>query len=219
MFPVWQVSISGAGEGQNSRRIAERCGSIVGVDMSPTLLRHARAAAPAIPYVLASAQDLPFADKAFDFAVASLSLMDMPRPELALRETARVLKPGGFLQFSITHPCFSTPIRHKVRDQSGRPYAVAIGGYFDGGVRVDEWLFQEAPASAKAGLRPFRMPVFYRTLSQWLNMLAEAGLRLERALEPYATPEVAEREPKVADTRIVAYFLHIRRRKPGATDI
>ena len=38
-----------------------------------------------------------------------MSLMDMPDPDLALREACRILKRGGFLQFSITHPCFDLP--------------------------------------------------------------------------------------------------------------
>jgi ubiquinone/menaquinone biosynthesis C-methylase UbiE len=92
----------GCGEGRNSRLIAPRCVSMVGLDISSTFLRHARAAAPHIPYVLASAQQVPLPNESFDFAVASLSLMDMPRPDVALTEACRILRPGGFLQFSIT---------------------------------------------------------------------------------------------------------------------
>ena len=77
---------------------------------SPRRFCATRATRP--PRSLASrprASKLPFADAVFDFALASMSLMDMPQPALALHEAARVFKPGGFLQFSITHPCFSTP--------------------------------------------------------------------------------------------------------------
>lgn len=202
----------GCGEGFYSRSLAPRC-SIVSLDISTTFLRHARDAAPEIPCVEASGQRLPFPDGAFDFVVANMSLMDMPRPDVALRETARVLKPGGFLQFSITHPCFMTPIRRKLRDASGREYAMAVGGYFDRAETIEEWLFTGAPPEAKAGRRPFRLPVFHRTLADWLNMIADAGLRVERALEPRASDETVAREPKLADSRIVAYFLHLRCRK------
>ena len=37
-----------------------------------------------------------------------MSLMDMPVAEAALREAWRVLRSGGFLQFSITHPWVTT---------------------------------------------------------------------------------------------------------------
>src|SRR3954469_17190337 len=68
----------GCGEGTNLRLLAPRCASIVGLDLSPTFLRHAKAAAPEVPYVQASGQELPFAPEVFDFVVASMSLMDMP---------------------------------------------------------------------------------------------------------------------------------------------
>ena len=42
----------------------------------------------------------------FDFVTSFMALMDMPDQGRVLREIARVLKPGGFLQFSILHPCF-----------------------------------------------------------------------------------------------------------------
>jgi hypothetical protein len=82
-------------------------------------------------------------------------------------------------------------------------------------VTVGDWLFSGAPVSVKTGLRPFRLPVFHRTLSDWINMIVDAGLRLERSFEPYASSAVIEQEPKLADTRLVAYFLHVRCRKPA----
>jgi hypothetical protein len=106
-----------------------------------------------------------------------------------------------------------TPIRHKVRDAEGKQYAMAVGDYFERGERIEEWLFSGAPPEAKAGVRPFRLPVFHRTLADWINMIADAGFRIEQALEPRASDEAVAREPKLTDSRIVAYFLHLRCRK------
>jgi hypothetical protein len=104
-----------------------------------------------------------------------------------------------------------------LRDAAGREYAVELGRYFETEPAIDEWLFSAAPASAKAGLRPFRTVNFHRTLADWINLIVDAGLRIERALEPSATPELAARYPQIADTRVVAYFLHLRCRKPTGT--
>ena len=58
---------------------------------------------------------LPFEGASFDFAVAFMSLMDIPEMERVLAEVYRVIRPGGFLQFSIAHPCFSPPHRKTLR--------------------------------------------------------------------------------------------------------
>jgi len=203
----------GCGEGHKTRLFSSRGAVMYAVDISPTFLRHARTEGGAIQYAVASAQRLPFAASSFDFAVACMSLMDLPDPGAAFREAARVLRPSGFLQFSILHPCFFTPHRRLLRDFGGREYAVEVGRYFDTAPVVEEWLFSAAPAHAKQGLRPFRTVNFHRTLADWINMIADAGLRIESAAEPCATPELAARQPSVADTRVVAYFLHLRCRK------
>jgi hypothetical protein len=70
------------------------------------------------------------AEARFDFATALMSPLDMPQPALPLREACWVLKPGGFLQFSIAHSCFNPPYRRLLRDRAGQAYAVEEGGYF-----------------------------------------------------------------------------------------
>ena len=89
-----------------------------------------------------------------------------------------------------------------------------VGRYFDRiDGQIDRWLFAAAPEEAKAGLRPFEVPIFHRTLSEWMNAVLEAGFELERVAEPRADEETAKRVPSVADTRVVAYFLHVRCRR------
>ena len=89
-----------------------------------------------------------------------------------------------------------------------------VGRYFekvDG--KIDRWLFSAAPPEAKAGLKDFEVPVFHRTLAEWLNGLTGVGFVLERVAEPSVDEETARRTPAVADTRVAAYFLHMRCRK------
>ena len=55
---------------------------------------------------------------------------------------------------------------------------------------------------------------FRRTLSSWLNLLVSTGFVLEGFDEPYADEETIKQCPYVADSRIIAYFLIVRCRKP-----
>jgi hypothetical protein len=144
-----------------------------------------------------------------------MSFMDIPETDRVLAEAHRVLVPGGFLQFSIEHPCFATPHRRKLRDAAGKTYAVEVGDYFRNlQGEVTEWLFKAAPPEARAGLRKFQTPRFTRTLSQWLNLLIDTGFVLERVEEPRPSEETVRACPRMQDARVVAYFLHIRARKP-----
>jgi hypothetical protein len=125
-----------------------------------------------------------------------------------------VLRAGAFLQFSILHPCFFTPHRRVLRNGDGVEYALEISRYFErSSGEIDEWIFTGAPAAVSAGYPKFKIPMFHRTLSDWMNTIVAAGFSIEHVEEPHASAEVAERYPVVRDTRLVPYFLHVRCRK------
>jgi ubiquinone/menaquinone biosynthesis C-methylase UbiE len=210
----------GCGEGHNTRLLAKRGAHVTAIDIAETFIEHARqveAEQPVgIDYRVASAVELPFPNVSFDFTTGFMSLMDVPETDRVLTEAYRVLKPGGFLQFSIMHPCYDTPHRRNLRDRRGLTYAVEVGGYFqnlDG--QITEWLFGAAPPHAKQGLPKFKTPRFTRTVSQWLNLLIETGFLLERIAEPRPSDATVLACPDMQDAQVVAYFLHIRVRKPG----
>ncbi len=141
--------------------------------------------------------------------------MDIPTLSQAIEEAYRVLAPGGFLQFSISHPCFDTPHRVNLRRPDGMTYAMEVGDYFanpDG--RVMEWLFSSAPADAKEELSPFKVPQFTMTLSSWMNILLDVGFVIEQIGEPRPSDDTVAQFPNLQDAQVVAYFLHIRVRKP-----
>lgn len=206
----------GCGEGYNTRKLAERGARMVALDVAATFVQAARDYEPSddIRYLQASALNLPFASESFDFVTAFMSLMDVAGPETVLPEVARVLKPGGFLQFSILHPCFSPMHRRLVRNESGRPVAIEVARYFDRvNGEIERWIFNAAPPEAKAGLDPFQTPRFHRTLADWLNALTDSGLSVERCVEPTADEETAARVRGLDDTRIAPNFILFRCRR------
>lgn len=208
----------GCGEGHNTRLLAARGARMTAIDISEAFVGHARVledeAPLGIEYRVASAVELPFEDGSFDLVVAFMSLMEFPETARALSEAFRVLRPGGFLQFSIEHPCFSTPHRRNLRDERGRTYAFEVGGYFrrpQG--EIEEWIFGAAPAEVKQGLRRFRIPRFPRPLHEWINLLVAAGFVIERMEEPTPSDETVREVPYLQDATVVPYFLHVRARK------
>ncbi len=209
----------GCGEGHNTRLLAQRGARVTAIDISGRFVGYANASEGATPlgidYAVASAVELPFADGTFDFATGFMSLGGVRETDRVLAEAFRILRPGGFLQFSTMHPCFDTPHRRNLRDEDGVTYAIEVGDYFDTSHHaVIEWLFSAAPAEAKEGLPEFRVPRFHRTLSGWLNLLVDVGFVLEQVAEPCPSDEVARECPNVQDAQVVAYFLHLRARKP-----
>jgi ubiquinone/menaquinone biosynthesis C-methylase UbiE len=208
----------GCGEGTNTRHLGRLGARMHAIDVAPTFIARAReteAREPlGITYEVADAQALPFADGRFDFATAFMSLMDVPDTRAALAEAYRILRAGGFLQFSIMHPCFAPPHRRVIRDAAGTAQAVEVARYFDhADGEVQHWTFSAAPETVQSRVTPFATPVFHRTLSEWLNGVIETGFTVERMGEPSVDEATALRVPAVADTRITPLFLHVRARK------
>lgn len=85
---------AGCGPGGNGAWLAEH-GHVVGIDLAAEALAFVRARRPAIEPVRGSLDALPFPDGSFDVAVAITVVTCVPDDELAVRELARVLAPGG----------------------------------------------------------------------------------------------------------------------------
>jgi SAM-dependent methyltransferase len=70
-------------------------GNVVGVDLNQAMLTIAQRAAPQITWRQGEANALPAADASFDVVVCQMALMFFPDQPGAVREMARVTKPGG----------------------------------------------------------------------------------------------------------------------------
>ena len=87
------------GTGNVALAAARAGATVTGLDFAPNLLAQARARAAAeglaIRFDEGDAEDLPYADGAFDVVASAFGVMFAPRPERAAAELLRVCRPGG----------------------------------------------------------------------------------------------------------------------------
>jgi ubiquinone/menaquinone biosynthesis C-methylase UbiE len=87
---------AGCGPGGNGAWLAEH-GRVVGVDLAPEALEFVRDRRPTLAPVRASIDALPFEDSSFDVVVEITVVTCVPDDAAAVRELARVVRPGGAL--------------------------------------------------------------------------------------------------------------------------
>jgi len=209
----------GCGEGYNTRLASKLGAKITAIDISKVFIKYAieyeEKEPLGIEYKVASATNLPFPDTYFDFALATMSLMDMADNEKGIEETYRVLKTGGFFQFSITHPCFGSKGYEWIKDENGTRTGFIVKDYFKHlNGEIEKWIFGAAPKKMTDKMKKFKIPRFTRTLSEWLNLLVEKGYVLEEFCEPSGDAEIFRKYPEKYKSLIIPYCLIIRCRKP-----
>lgn len=164
----------GSGAGQCSRWIAEQGGRAYGLDLSHRQLQHSRrldeSTGLIVPSVRATATQLPFADDSFDIVFCSFGAFQfLADAEAGVRECARILRPGGRLAFSITHPT-----RWMFPDDPGAGGLTATQSYWDRTpyVEVSEMTGEVTYAE------------HHRTLGDWVGLLAAHRFVLTDLIEP-----------------------------------
>jgi SAM-dependent methyltransferase len=98
--PGPSVLNAGAGQGTFSQLLEELGFEVTSVDPSPTAVELLRARARG-PVLEGTAEQLPFDDASFDAAVLGEVLEHIEDDLAALREVARVVRPGGVVAISV----------------------------------------------------------------------------------------------------------------------
>jgi ubiquinone/menaquinone biosynthesis C-methylase UbiE len=192
----------GCGEGRVVRDLRSRGHDVVGVDAVAALVEAARELDSGGEYVVADAADLPFEDESFDLAVAYNSLMDMDDMSAAVRELARVLRPGSPLCACVTHPV----------NDAGRFEPDDVGGPFlidayRGRRRYDETFERFG--------RVIRFVGWCYPLEGYTRALEEAGFLIESIREPPIPHARVETWPRAERRLRIPNFLMLRALKPA----
>ena len=172
----------GSGACQCSRWVRTQGGRAYGLDLSHRQLQHSRRIDDdtkiVVPAVQATATAIPFADDSFDIVFCAFGALQFVHDiDVTIAETARVLRPGGRLAFSITHPT-----RWMFPDDPGPEGLTATQSYWDRTPYVEVDGETGEPAYVE----------HHRTLGDWVGLLAGAGYRITALVEP-EWPEEHER--------------------------
>jgi ubiquinone/menaquinone biosynthesis C-methylase UbiE len=216
----------GCGNGYFARYFAKRGADVTAIDATPRMIELSEAEESKHPMGIKflkrdAARLSGVKSKSFDFALASMSLMDIKDAKGAIKELGRVLRPHGQFIFSIVHPAFlwdGTWETVEGKQRYGRivwrylhPYRHA-GYWNDKKFKTIGW---ERPiqfyieALRKAG---FIVTDFREIPSQKPILKAEPGdLRSHRRISRYVT--LVEKREKIRAQKEIPYFLAIAARK------
>jgi ubiquinone/menaquinone biosynthesis C-methylase UbiE len=89
------------GPGYAAAAAAKRGAEVVGVDFAPAMVAEARRRYPTVDFREGDAEELLFPEASFDAVTMNFGLLHLGRPERALTEAHRVLRPGGRLGFTV----------------------------------------------------------------------------------------------------------------------
>ncbi|MFN3215908.1 MAG: class I SAM-dependent methyltransferase [Acidimicrobiales bacterium] len=188
----------GTGEGQIAR-LARSGGAtmVVGVDPTRNQVVEAARRGGEVHYARAEAAALPFGDGTFDAVVACLVFEHIGAVDTAIAEVARVLEPGGRFVFMLNHPLLQTPGSGWIDDHILDPPEQywRIGPYLIESDEIEE---------VQKGVF---IPFIHRPLSRYVNALLDAGLTLERMLEPAPPDGFLAKATEYADAATIPRLL------------
>ena len=197
----------GCGAGQLAHHLATRgAAEVVGVDVSEKMLALARErwAHPRVTHRREALETLSFPPGRFEVVVSSLALHYVEDYRGLAARIAGWLAPGGVLVYSTEHPLYTArlPGEGWLRDEGGRRAWWAIDRYADEGLREESWF---VPGVQK----------FHRTLATLINGLLDAGLVIDRVVEPVPSAQWLATHPAALDERRRPMFLLVRASRPG----
>jgi ubiquinone/menaquinone biosynthesis C-methylase UbiE len=190
----------GCGPGNYSVEFAKRGANVLSIDLSQKMLDNARNNAKMADVNLtlqkADAHSIPCQDNSFDIAVIILAILN----EKIIKEAARALKPGGLILISDTHPTLEAKGRWK-SNKIGTPRI--IEDYFSR--EKKKW-------QIKYGIEHTIILEYYtQTIEQGVNMIADAGFRILRIVEPKPGKDLQKSDPVHYDkcSRIPSFIIYL----------
>lgn len=169
---------AGCGTGYLTNKLDRLGADVVGVDLSPEMIRTAQHDYPDLEFRVDDCSTLAsIPEGEMDAVVSNYVLMDTPDLGGAVRSIYRVLRPGGIAVVVFSHPCFP---QTSARVQTGEMISY-------------DWKhsYYEASRQQDGPWKHFKTDFiwYHRPLEEYWREFREAGFRVEDLREPRITPD------------------------------
>ena len=181
-----RVLDAGCGPGHMTAELLDRGATVTAIDVTPRMVEIAREHTNGRAEIFRADLDEPLSfaeDMSYDGVLSSLVLDYIQDWEPVFREFFRVLKPGGWLLFSVCHPM----MEYRLVRERIPPDSI----YYDTELFDLPWTgFGEPVPVVRSWRRPFEAMI---------GPLLAAGFRLETLHEPKPIPKFGELDPERYD--------------------
>lgn len=179
------------GAGRLARQMAEKGATVTAIDHSKKFIKRAQSKTPNhldIDYRVVDVTDaaalISLGKSAFDYAVCTMGIMDIPILAPMMRALRQLLKPGGQFVFSITHPCFHSAAQpafaERVVTEDGRHITL-------NGVKVSRYITSRAFKTEGIVGQPLPQFSFHRPLQVLFAAAFAEGFAINGLEEPTFT--------------------------------
>lgn len=167
---------AGCAGGYFTRKLDYLGANIIGIDVSPRMLKWAKKKDKKQEYFEMDARYIGFKDESFDVVLSSLLLNNIPEYETALEEFNRILKLSGKLVFSVLNPNYT---------ESKKP---------EDGYIYEHWPTLMAESE--------RVKLIHRTTKEYEDGLSDAGFNIENLIVLKPQEELKKINPEIYEKRL-----------------
>ena len=196
----------GCGTGGNDRKLIEKgARSVLGIVLSTKMIEVANKENDLdnIEYKVMSMNDIDKINRKFDLVVSSLAIHYIEDYDNLCKKIYNLLNDGGEFIFSCGHPMDSAPILNDYSDNfviiNDKKYFL-LSDYNNEGKRISHWFVDG-------------VETYHRNMSHLVNGLINAGFKLEKMVESYATDEIIKIKPKYKEQRDHSYYVYFKAKK------
>lgn len=178
----------------------------VGADLAPGMIAYARSHHSGVHWLLADAEDLPFADGSFDLIFSNLMVQWCPSLDRFLAETRRLLRPGGVLLCSTLLDGTLRELAEAWRqvDPDGRH----VNRFLPSGIwrKALDRHFPDAELTEEAIGLPYADPMDLLRELKGIGAGFKDGSRRRNALAPTRLQQLRRAYPRTAEAEVVATY-------------